>query len=289
MSDDADELSFFSDIGPKPTGQDKAATPVALSPAAQTKPQPTESPPSSIQATPLTDEAAASQADPEAPQHWLKHRERLRDKFIHHPESLNDYELLELILFRVIKRRDTKPPAKALIAKFGSLAEVLGAPVNLLSEVKGIGRESAYELKAISAASKRMALGDIQKRDLIGSWDALITYCRTAMAFEQREQFRVLFLNKKNFLIADEVQQVGTVDHTPAYPREVIQRAVNLGATAIILVHNHPSGDPEPSRADIEMTKTIMRVGEGMNVKVHDHLIIGRDGHASLSAAGYLK
>ena len=173
-----------------------------------------------------------------------------------------DYELLELLLFRLIPRADTKPIAKALLTRFGSLAEVLGAPAALLQEVKGVGAAVALDLKIIAAAGQRMARGEIKGREILSSWSKVLDYCRAAMAFEEREQFRILFLDKKNALIADEVQQTGTVDHTPVYPREVIRRALELSATAIILVHNHPSGDPTPSRADIEMTKTIIETGQ---------------------------
>ena len=159
----------------------------------------------------------------------------------------------------LIPRADTKPLAKALLTRFGSLSEVLGAPAARLKEVKGVGEAVAFELKVVAAAAKRMARGEIQGREVLSSWEQVLDYCRAAMAFEEREQFRILFLDKKNALIADEVQQTGTVDHTPVYPREVIRRALELSSTAIILVHNHPSGDPTPSRADIEMTKTISK------------------------------
>ncbi|MGE0499695.1 MAG: RadC family protein [Rhizobiaceae bacterium] len=174
--------------------------------------------------------------------HYLGHRERLRQRFSSAgADALADYELLELLLFRLIPRADTKPIAKALIARFGSLAEVLGAPTALLQEVKGVGPLVAVDLKAISAAGGRMARGAIRGREVLSSWTQVIDYCRASMAFEQREQFRILFLDKRNALIADEVQQEGTVDHTPVYPREVVRRALELSATAIILVHNHPT------------------------------------------------
>ncbi len=174
--------------------------------------------------------------------HYLGHRDRLRERFASAGHSaLPDYELLELLLFRLIPRADTKPIAKALLARFGTLAEVLGAPVNLLQEVKGIGPAVALDLKIIAAAAQRMALSDLKGREVLSSWTQVLAYCKTAMAFEQREQFRILFLDKKNAIIADEVQQTGTVDHTPVYPREVIRRALELSATAIILVHNHPT------------------------------------------------
>ncbi|MGQ2902830.1 MAG: RadC family protein [Neoaquamicrobium sediminum] len=224
----------------------------------------------------------AAKAAVEKP-HYLGHRERLRTRFREAGAgALSDYELLELLLFRSIPRADTKGLAKTLINRFGSFAEVLGAPEHLLREVEGVGDAVALDIKTIAAASSRMARGAIGRRPVLGSWAQVIDYCRAAMAFEPREQFRILFLDKKNVLIADEVQQSGTVDHTPVYPREVMRRALELSATAIILVHNHPSGDPTPSRADIEMTKTIIETGKPLGVIVHDHIIVGRNGHASL-------
>ena len=215
--------------------------------------------------------------------HYHGHRDRLRARFREAGASaLSDYELLELLLFRSIPRADTKAPAKALLKRFGSFAEVLGAPEHLLREVDGIGETAAFDLKAMAAAASRMSKGAIATRPVLGSWAQVIDYCRAAMAFEPREQFRILFLDKKNVLIADEVQQSGTVDHTPVYPREVVKRALELSSTAIILVHNHPSGDPTPSRADIDMTKTIIETAGPLGIAVHDHIIVGRNGHASL-------
>jgi DNA repair protein RadC len=215
--------------------------------------------------------------------HYHGHRDRLRDRFkLAGGDALADYELLELLLFRSIPRRDTKPIAKALIDRFGSLAEVLGAPENLLSEVTGLGASSAADLKVIAAASSRMLKGEIRGKQVLGSWSSVIDYCRTSMAFEEKELFRILFLDKKNALIADEVQQTGTIDHTPVYPREVVKRALELSSTAIILVHNHPSGDPTPSRADIEMTKTVMETAKPLGITLHDHIIVGKDGHVSM-------
>lgn len=216
--------------------------------------------------------------------HYLGHRERLRERFASSGsgDAFADYELLELLLFRLIPRADTKPLAKALLARFGSLSEVLGAPPARLQEVKGIGAAVAIELKVVAAAAKRMARGEIQGREVLSSWEQVLDYCRAAMAFEEREQFRILFLDKKNGLIADEVQQTGTVDHTPVYPREVIKRALELSASALILVHNHPSGDPTPSRADIDMTKTIITTAKPLGIVVQDHIIIGKSGFASM-------
>lgn len=227
--------------------------------------------------------AASGDQPASAEEHYHGHRDRLRLRFRESGDrALADYELLELLLFRLIPRRDTKPVAKALLARFGSLPEVLGAPTHLLTEVKGVGDSVATDLKLVAAIAHRMLKGDLRGRQVLASWSSVIEYCRAAMAFEAREQFRVLFLDKKNALIADEVQQTGTVDHTPVYPREVVKRALELSATAIILVHNHPSGDPTPSRADIEMTKLIVDTARPLGITVHDHIIIGKDGHASL-------
>ncbi len=219
----------------------------------------------------------------EAPPHYHGHRERLRDRFREAgAEALSDYELLELVLFRALPRRDVKPLAKELISTFGSFAEAISAPVSRLADVKGLGDAAITELKLVQAAASRLVRGEVKKRPALSSWSAVLDYCRTAQAFADREQFRVLFLDKRNQLIADEVQQVGTVDHTPVYPREVVKRALELSATAIILVHNHPSGDPTPSRADIQMTQQIIAVASPLGISVHDHIIVGKEGHASL-------
>jgi DNA repair protein RadC len=218
----------------------------------------------------------------EAP-HYLGHRERLRERFRNAgPDALSDYELLEMALFAALPRRDTKPLAKSLLKKFGSFAEVIHAPETRLREVDGIGDASIHQIKLIAAAATRIAKGQLQQRTALSSWDHVIDYCRTSMAFADKEQFRLLFLDKRNQLISDEVQQVGTVDHTPVYPREVIKRALELSATAIILVHNHPSGDPTPSQADIRMTKAIIEIATPLGISVHDHIIVGKNGHASL-------
>ncbi|ODN70667.1 RadC family protein [Methylobrevis pamukkalensis] len=215
--------------------------------------------------------------------HYHGHRDRLRARFREQgPASLVDYELLELLLFRSIPRQDTKPIAKALIAACGSFAEVIGASEARLRAVPGVGDAVVTDLKLVHAAAQRMIRGEVIGRTVLGTWSSVIDYCRAAMAFEEKEQFRILFLDKKNALIIDEVQQVGTVDHTPVYPREVVKRALELSATAIILVHNHPSGDPTPSRADIQMTRQIIDVARPLGIAVHDHIIVGRDGHASL-------
>lgn len=215
--------------------------------------------------------------------HYQGHRARLRERFRKDGgTSLPDYELLELLLFRAIPRRDTKPIAKELIAKFGSFAEVINAPEARLKDVDGIGEAVITELKLIKATALRLMQGEITKKPLISSWNAMIRYCTAAMAHEQREQFRIIFLDRRNQVIADEIQAEGTVDHTPVYVREVVRRSLEVGATAIILLHNHPSGDPTPSRADVKMTLEIIGALEKINILVHDHIIIGRDGHASL-------
>lgn len=221
--------------------------------------------------------------------HHAGHRERLRQRFLSAgPDSLADYELLELLLFMAIPRRDVKPLAKTLLDRFGSFSGVITASESDLLKVKGLSETSVAALKAVAAAATRLLRSHAHAKPLLTSWQALIDYCHAAMAHEEREQFRVLFLNKKNMLIADEVQQTGTVDHTPVYPREVIKRALELGATALILVHNHPSGDPTPSRSDIEMTQEIIRAAEALGVTVHDHIVISKSGHISFKTLGLL-
>lgn len=230
---------------------------------------------------------AAPKGMAEAP-HYLGHRARLRDRFTQSPEALPDYELLELVLFRSIARGDVKGLAKALIARFGTFAEVVAAPPELLMEIKGVGPAIVHDLKLVEQASRRVALGAVRNRQVLGSYASVVEYCRTAMAFAEREEFRLLFLDKKNGLIGDEVMHRGTVDHTPVYPREIVRRALQLNASAVILVHNHPSGDPAPSRADIEMTNEIVALAEPLGITVHDHLIVGRKGHSSFRALGLI-
>jgi DNA repair protein RadC len=221
--------------------------------------------------------------------HYLGHRERLRRRFRDAgADAIPDYELLELILFRAAPRRDTKPLAKALLARFGTFAEVLNAPEELLREVPGIGDAAITELKLVRAASFRLMRGEVLERPVLSSWSQVLDYCRASMGFEAREQFRILFLDKRNQIIADEVQQRGTVDHTPVYVREVVKRALELSSTAIVLVHNHPSGDPTPSRADIEMTKQIVAAAKPLGILVHDHIIVGKQGHASFRGLGLI-
>jgi DNA repair protein RadC len=226
---------------------------------------------------------AAASPDGSAAAHYHGHRDRLRARYREQgDQAVADYEVLELILFRLIPRRDTKPIAKALLSRFGTLAGVFGAPLNLLQEVKGVGEAVALDLKLIATATQRMLKSELRNKQVLSSWSAVIDYCHAAMAHETKEQFRILFLDKRNTLIADEVQQRGTIDHTPVYPREVVKRALELSATALILVHNHPSGDPTPSRADIEMTKLIAEAAKPLGITVHDHIIIGKDGHVSM-------
>ena len=221
--------------------------------------------------------------------HYFGHRERLRRRFREGgSDALPDYELLKLILFRAAPRRDTKPMAKALITRFGTFSETLNAPEELLREVPGIGEAAIVELKLVRAAALRLMRGEVLDRPVLSSWSLVLAYCRATMGFESKEQFRILFLDKRNQIIADEVQQTGTVDHTPVYVREVVKRALELSATAIVLVHNHPSGDPTPSRADIEMTKQIVAAGKQLGVVVHDHIIVGKKGHASFRGLGLI-
>jgi DNA repair protein RadC len=219
----------------------------------------------------------------EAPPHFHGHRERLRARFMEAgSEALADYEMLELVLFRAVPRRDVKPLAKDLLARFGSFAEVISAPPARLAEVDGLSEAAITEFKVVQAAAHRFARGQVRKRPVLSSWSAVLDYVRAAQAFAEKEQFRILFLDKRNQLIADEVQQQGTVDHTPVYPREVVKRALELSSTAIILVHNHPSGDPTPSHADIEMTKEVAKIAKTLGIQLYDHIIVGKDGHASL-------
>lgn len=216
--------------------------------------------------------------------HYLGHRERARERFnTVGSEALADYELLELLLHILLPQRDTKALAKELLSHFGSFSAVLGASPARLAEIKGLGATSITNLKVIQAVAQRYGRDQIDReKPILASWSQLIDYCRSQMAYETIEQFRILFLDKKNRLIADEVQQVGTVDHTPVYPREVIRRTLELSATALILVHNHPSGDPAPSSADVRMTREIADIAKPLGIVLHDHIIIGKSGHASL-------
>ena len=218
------------------------------------------------------------------------HRDRLRDRFLAGgSEALPDYELLELLLFMAIPRRDTKQDAKELLKEFGgSFADLIASTPERLREIPGLSENSIVALKAVEAAAQRLARAKVLGRPAISSWDALLDYCAALMARKTTEEFRVLFLDRKNMLIADEAQAQGTVDHAPVYPREVVKRALELGASALILVHNHPSGDPTPSRSDIAMTREIAAAAKALRIEVHDHLVIGRGNHASFKALGLL-
>lgn len=230
----------------------------------------------------------APQAGAAAKPHYLGHRQRLRERFLADPEALPDYELLELLLFLAQPRGDVKPLAKRLLARFGSFADVVTAEPARLREVKGTGDAAVAALKTAEAAATRLLRTRLRDQPVLSSWERLLDYCRAAMAFRETEQFRILFLDTKNRLIADELQQKGTVNHTPVYPREVVRRALELHATAVILVHNHPSGDPTPSKADIQMTLQIRNAAHAVGVTVHDHVIVGRGGHVSFKAQGLL-
>jgi DNA repair protein RadC len=219
--------------------------------------------------------------------HFHGHRDRLRLRARRSgPATLPDYELLELFLYRSIPRTDVKPLAKTLLARFGGLSGVLGASIADLRQVPGVGEAVALDLKLMQEAALRMGRETLAKRPLISSWSALLAYVRAELAQEAKEQFRVLFLDKKNQLILDQQLGSGTVDHAPVYPREVAQRALELAASAVILLHNHPSGDPAPSPADVDMTRQIVEALKPLRIAVHDHLVVGRDGVASLKALG---
>ena len=220
--------------------------------------------------------------------HYVGHRRRLRERFLADGgEGFPDYELLEYLLTLAIPRRDTKPLAKALLDHFTSFAEVIGAPPEALAAF-GMSEASIAAIKIVDAAAVRMMRRQAIDRPILSSWQKVLDYCHAAMARQPNEHFRVLFLDRKNKLIKDEVQQSGTVNHAPVYPREVMKRALELGASAIIMVHNHPSGDPSPSAADVAMTHEVRDVGAKLGVTLHDHLIIGREGHASLKALGLI-
>lgn len=237
-----------------------------------------------------TDEAPSAPLPGGAvPSYIRDHRSRLRDRFMSSgPSALADYELLELLLFAAIPRQDVKPLARSLIDTFGDFGRVLSATPQRLSEVPGVGDATVLHLKSIEAAAQRMARSRVLNRPALSSWEALLDYCHTAMAHKDVEQFRVLYLDRKNVLIADEEQARGTVDHVPVYPREVVKRALELNATALILVHNHPSGDPTPSDQDIAMTRLIQDAAHALSVTIHDHLIIGKSRELSFRAEGYL-
>lgn len=233
-----------------------------------------------------TDENQAADAPPP---HYLGHRERLRARFLEHgAASLQDHELLELVLFTAIPRRDVKPLAKDLLREFGNLWAVLTAAPDRLRRVFRFSDATIAAITIIGAAALRMTRSQMLNRPVLSSWQTLLDYCQGAMATEAVEQFRLLFLDRKNVLIAEEIHQRGTIDHTPAYPREVVRRALELNAAALVLVHNHPSGDPTPSRDDISMTREIRNAAATMGITIHDHLIIARGGVASFKALGLL-
>ncbi|PIE11059.1 MAG: hypothetical protein CSA72_06100 [Rhodobacterales bacterium] len=224
-----------------------------------------------------------------APSYIRDHRARLRERFLSGgADAVPEYELLELLLFAAIPRRDVKPLARLLLETFGDLNAVLSAPRARLEQVEGVGPAVVAQLKITEACAHRMARARVLRHQVLSSWDALLDYCHTVMAHRDTEQFRVLFLDRKNVLIADEAQARGTVDHVPVYPREVVKRALELNASALILVHNHPSGDPTPSESDITMTAQIERAAQALGIVVHDHLIIGRSRELSFRAEGLL-
>lgn len=238
---------------------------------------------------PLDPDEAMVPAGRGQPSYIRDHRARLRDRFLTGgADAVADYELLELVLFAAIPRKDVKPLARQLIETFGDLNGVFSAPVARLEQISGVGRAVIAQLKVTEAAAHRMARARVLRHHVLSSWDALLDYCHTVMAHRETEQFRVLFLDRKNVLIADEAQAKGTVDHVPVYPREVVKRALELNASALILVHNHPSGDPTPSDSDIVMTQQIEQAAQALSVTLHDHLIIGKSCELSFRAQGLL-
>lgn len=238
----------------------------------------------------ILDEAIeAAPVSGQQPSYIKDHRQRLRARFMAGgPEAMPDYELLELVLFRAIPRRDVKPLAHDLMNRFGDFNRIISAPESRLRDISGVGDAVVIELKVIEAAAQRLARARVLRRHVIASWDALVDYCHTTMAHLETEQFRVLYLDRKNLLIADEQQGKGTVDHVPVYPREVAKRALELNASALILVHNHPSGDPTPSQSDIDMTQQVARACDALGLVLHDHLIIGKSTEVSFKTEGYL-
>jgi DNA repair protein RadC len=225
----------------------------------------------------------------EDPPHYHGHRQRLRQRFLEGgAEALPDYELLELLLCLAIPRRDLKPLAKDLLARFGGFGAVIQADPPSLLAVPGIKENAVAAIKIVGAAALRSARAEVVGKPVLSSWDKLLDYCKIALAHVPQERFHLLFLDRKNVLIADEAQQKGTIDHTPVYPREVVKRALELHASAIIMVHNHPSGDPTPSQADIEMTRRVLDAAKTVGITLHDHLVIGRGGHRSFRSLGLL-
>ena len=235
------------------------------------------------------DEAVPQPLPGRLPSYIADHRQRLRARFMGGgANALPDYELLELVLFAAIPRQDVKPLARLLLDTFGDFNRVISASPQRLSMVKGVGDSVVVQLKIVEAAAQRLMRAKVLNRPVLSSWDTLLDYCRTAMAHRETEQFRILFLDRKNTLIADEEQAKGTVDHVPVYPREVVKRALELNASALILVHNHPSGDPTPSQSDISMTQQVMDAAQVLGITLHDHLIIGKSRELSFRSEGYL-
>ena len=232
-------------------------------------------------------EPGLADSAPEKPHYW-GHRERLRGRFMDNPDGLADYELLELLLFYSIPRRDVKPLAKHLIERFGGFGGVLAAEPERLAELDEVTYATIVQLKAVHAAALKAGREDISDGTVLDSWDRLIAYCKAGLGHDKRERFCVLFLNARNALIADEVMHEGTVNHTPVYPREVVKRALELGATALIMVHNHPSGDPTPSQADIDMTHEVAEAGDKLGIVLHDHVVVTADGDSSFKEMGLL-
>ena len=251
--------------------------------------QPPKQPPKQTFKQDLLIETPPKQKSQKPKDHNRNHRQRLRSRFMRAgKQALQDYELLELIMFRAIPRRDIKPLAKTLLAEFGDFNRVISAPSSRLLAIKGVGESVIQEFRIVTAAAERLAQVEVLNRDILSNWQALLTYCHIAMAHKENEEFRILFLDKKGNLIADEEQQKGTVDHVPVYRREVVKRALELNACSLVLVHNHPSGDPKPSEADTELTRHIQIALKTVGIDVHDHIIIGAQSHASLHDLGLL-
>ncbi|MEG3618176.1 DNA repair protein RadC [Magnetovibrio sp. PR-2] len=226
---------------------------------------------------------------PQSTPHYTGHRQRLRERFLKsRGRDLADYELLEVLLFAASPRRDVKPLAKALIDKFGSFGAVMNADADELQKVSGMGEVAAVSILAVRQSAERLLQDDVMNKPVLSNWQSLMDYCRVSMGSNKTEQFRVLFLNRQNVLIADELQEEGTVDQTPVYPRKVIKRALELEASALILVHNHPSGDPTPSQPDIDMTRELQSAGSKLGIQLHDHVIVSRSGNSSFKTMGLL-
>ena len=239
--------------------------------------------------TPTVADTAETESESAPPKpHYHGHRERLRQRFLEAPGAAHDYEILELLLTAAIPRRDVKPIAKDMIARWGSFADVISADVTELASFPGLSQNSAVILKVVREAALRLAKAPVTTQPVLSSWLDLLDYCSTAMATLKTEQFRLLFLDRKNMLIRDELQQQGTVDHAPVYPREVVKRALALNASSVIMVHNHPTGDPTPSKADIDMTRAVRDGLATVGIALHDHLVIGRKGHASFKSLALL-